>query len=266
MGKKEQEKTSADFTSTPNSISTSTPQDGFVLIENIANEELKIENTDLKKENDDLKNKYRISQNEISNLKNEKQLLKNETEKLKKEIEKLTNEITIFNKKDFKKENDNLKNENDILKNENQILKNEVENFKTTFDKFNLIKSEETNKLEEIYKKLNDENMKIIDYLVAKMNNNSVGQNINKDALSGEKMVAINFTSADQSINHTIICKNNTKFIDVEGELYASYPEYAENNNYFMFNGLKINRWKTLEENNIHGNTIVLNKIDKEKI
>ena len=121
-----------------------------------------------------------------------------------------------------------------------------------------LFRYEEIKKLDEKYKKLNDEKMKIIDDLISKMDSNVIFPNININSLSsGEKLIAINFTSIDQRINHSIICKNKTKFHEIEGELYAKYPEYAENDNYFMFNGLKINRWKTLEEIGINGYNII---------
>ena len=69
-------------------------------------------------------------------------------------------------------------------------------------------------------------------------------------------------TLSVQRINHTIICKNKTKFHEIEGLLYEKYPEYTNCENFFMFNGLTINRWKTLEDNGINGYTIMLKKIE----
>ena len=80
--------------------------------------------------------------------------------------------------------------------------------------------------------------------------------------LDGEKLVALNFISVDQGINHTIICKNKTEFHIVEGQLYQKFPEYRANDNFFLFNGVKINRWETLEDNGINGYTIMLKKIE----
>ena len=80
----------------------------------------------------------------------------------------------------------------------------------------------------------------------------------------GEKIIAINFISVDQLVNHCIICKNTTKFFDLESELYRKYPKYSESENCFTFNDLKINKWKTLEENGITGYTIRINKIDNK--
>ena len=148
-----------------------------------------------------------------------------------------------------------------MLKKEVQLLKNERDNLKAMADKSNIINDEEIKKLNEKYKNLIDEKTKIINNLTSKMNSGIVGSNFASNVLSkGEMFIAINFASVDQRINHSIICKNNTNFHEIEGELYDKYPEYKENENYFMFNDLKINRWKTLEENGIKGYTIILNK------
>ena len=47
--------------------------------------------------------------------------------------------------------------------------------------------------------------------------------------------------------------------------IYAKYPRYAEEENYFIVNGNKINRNKTLEQNKIKNNdviTLMLNNLD----
>ena len=67
------------------------------------------------------------------------------------------------------------------MKNEIQILKNEKENLKNKLDELNLIKYKEIKKLEEKYKQLSDEKMKILDDLILKMNNSNSGPNINNN-------------------------------------------------------------------------------------
>ena len=82
----------------------------------------------------------------------------------------------------------------------------------------------------------------------------------------GDKLMSLIFTSADQVIHHSIICKNNELFINVENRLYdEGFSEYKESENFFTFNGLKINKNKTVEENNIkNSDVIVLNIIDDD--
>ena len=82
----------------------------------------------------------------------------------------------------------------------------------------------------------------------------------------GDKLMSLIFTSADQVIHHSIICKNNELFINVENRLYdEGFSEYKESENFFTFNGLKINKNKTIEENNIkNSDVIILNIIDDD--
>ena len=79
----------------------------------------------------------------------------------------------------------------------------------------------------------------------------------------GDKLISLNFTSSNQEIHYSIICKNNDFFNNVENKLYEHYPKYSETENYFIVNGKKINRYKRLNEINIKSNDIiVLNIID----
>ena len=82
----------------------------------------------------------------------------------------------------------------------------------------------------------------------------------------GDKLMSLIFNSADQVIHHSVICKNNELFSNVENRLYDDgFPEYKESENFFTFNGLKINKNKTVEENNIkNSDVIILNVIDDD--
>ena len=45
----------------------------------------------------------------------------------------------------------------------------------------------------------------------------------------------------------------------IENILYNKYPEYIEKENYFTVDGIKINKYKTMEQNNIkYSDTIIL--------
>ena len=79
----------------------------------------------------------------------------------------------------------------------------------------------------------------------------------------GEELYSLIFTSGDQKIHHSIICKNTSKFYIIESQLYDEYPDYSETNNFFTLCGNKINRNKSLKDNKIKNNDIiVLNVID----
>jgi len=78
-----------------------------------------------------------------------------------------------------------------------------------------------------------------------------------------EKLITIIFVSSDQKIHYSLICKNTQKFAFVEQELYDIFPEYKETENFFLLNGEKINRNKTIEENNIKfSDKIMVNKFE----
>ena len=53
----------------------------------------------------------------------------------------------------------------------------------------------------------------------------------------------------------------STIFAQIEDKLYEEYPEYKGNDNYFMINGKRIERFKTIKENQIkNGNLVILIK------
>ena len=45
--------------------------------------------------------------------------------------------------------------------------------------------------------------------------------------------------------------------------LYDKYPKYIESENYFLMNGNKINKHKTLEQNKIKNNDILIVSIEE---
>lgn len=55
----------------------------------------------------------------------------------------------------------------------------------------------------------------------------------------GEELYSLMFTSGDQKIHYSIICKNTSKFSCIESQLYDEYPDYSETNNLFIVCGKK---------------------------
>ena len=85
------------------------------------------------------------------------------------------------------------------------------------------------------------------------------------EVLKGEKLMSIIFMSSNQEVHYSIICKDSDKFTSVENLLYDEYPRYRETENYFLYNGNKINKYKTLKENNLHnGSIVILNQLYEE--
>ena len=74
-----------------------------------------------------------------------------------------------------------------------------------------------------------------------------------------ENIYSISFTSFDQKIQYyTIYCKNTDIFVRLEERLYEDYPEYKNKETYFIKNGVKIKRFKSLAENNIKNKDILM--------
>ncbi len=81
----------------------------------------------------------------------------------------------------------------------------------------------------------------------------------------GEKLISIKFISGTQDIDYSLITRNTEKFLKIEVNLYERYPKYIETENYFVVGGNKINKYKTLEQNNIKNNdiiTLLINNMD----
>ena len=88
------------------------------------------------------------------------------------------------------------------------------------------------------------------------MNNNMANQRI--DLLPGEKQISIIIISNNQEVHTSVICKNTDLFVYVELKVYERYPKYKEIENFFTVNGNKINKYKSLDENKIKDNDIIL--------
>ena len=76
------------------------------------------------------------------------------------------------------------------------------------------------------------------------------------EILPGEKLISVIFQAND--FLHSIICKDSDTFVKVENLLYQKYPEYKETEQYFIVNGQKVNRFKTLKENKIKDSDVIL--------
>ena len=77
------------------------------------------------------------------------------------------------------------------------------------------------------------------------------------------KTIAVVFISLDQEIQYPMSCKISDIFEKLEEKLYLEYPRYKNKNTYFIANGKKINKSKTVEKNGIkNGDSIIVNIID----
>ena len=106
-------------------------------------------------------------------------------------------------------------------------------------------------KVNKLEKDLNAYSNKVIE-LLEKLKSNNQNEGIPNN------LISIIFQSLDKKVHCSIICKETDLFINVEASLYKKYPEYKESEQYFIVNGKKINKFKTLNENGIKDNDIIL--------
>ena len=80
----------------------------------------------------------------------------------------------------------------------------------------------------------------------------------------GEKLMSVIFSSKEEDILYSIICKNTDKFSKIENIFLEKNIEYADIDYYFSHkNNNKIKRMKSLEENKIYNNDIITLNVDE---
>ena len=78
---------------------------------------------------------------------------------------------------------------------------------------------------------------------------------------SNEKyLISVIFISYDESIIDSIICEKSEIFLDVLELLSRKYPELSAIDHEYYINGRIIEKNKTLIENNISNNSIIVMK------
>ena len=69
--------------------------------------------------------------------------------------------------------------------------------------------------------------------------------------------MSVIFTSFDENIHYSIICKSTDDFSKIETLLYEKYPDYKNRNKIFICNEKRVDISKNLEENNIKNSDII---------
>jgi len=78
------------------------------------------------------------------------------------------------------------------------------------------------------------------------------------DIKEEEQIMTLIFTSIDQKIQHALFCKDSDKLYKIEGILYEIFPEYANQENFFLCKGTKINKFKTMKDNKLKNSDIII--------
>jgi hypothetical protein len=78
------------------------------------------------------------------------------------------------------------------------------------------------------------------------------------DIQPNDKLMTIMIQSFTDKFHFSIICKNSENLVRIEKEFLDEYPEYKNRNIFFLFNGSLVDKSKTLEENKIKNNSILI--------
>ena len=199
--------------------------------------------------NENIKSKNEISKdNEIERLKRE---LKEEKDK-NKNLENIINELRTKNKNDTQKLKNEIKSyveKIEKMKNDIQKLSSENNNLKDKM-KGQYTKNN-SDEIISLYKRIDDLNAKLKRYPFI--------------LEEGEKIMSIIFTSVDQNLNYSMICKNTDTINQLELKLYQEYSKLDRAQYYFICNGNVLNKFEKLEKLKIkNGDIIVLNVDENE--
>ena len=173
--------------------------------------------------------------------------------------------------KEFEEENVNTKNKleqvNNLLLKEKkltQLLSNRIKilegQLKTEKNKVNEL-TEKNKEVQNIRTNAGDKDnvLKLMDKLLSKEEEiQEMKSRYPFELLKGEKLISLIFMSYNQEIHYSLICKDSDKFTIVENLLYDEFPKFRETENYFISDGNKINKYKTLKENNLKNGSIVM--------
>ena len=86
---------------------------------------------------------------------------------------------------------------------------------------------------------------------------NNLNNKIEYNSYNIDNLMTVIFYSTEQKIHYSLISKETDLFSKIEDKLYEAYPECKDSEYYFMVNGLKISKFKTLKENKIKNSQII---------
>ena len=75
-----------------------------------------------------------------------------------------------------------------------------------------------------------------------------------------KNLISIIFISNEQGIYWSVICNKTDSFSKLQQSFFERYPEYNEENNYFVFNGINIEKENTLKDIGIKHNDLIIMK------
>ena len=196
-------------------------------------------------------------ESELKDEKNKNNTLLIENNQLKQENNELKNKINLYDNQE--------KINNDLLNEIKQLKQQTIQSYNQIFNSLNNLgnlngnlSNNLNNSNDSIFKLIKDKEFEIND-LKEKL------QRFPFILEKNEKIMTIIFSTVNQKINYSILCKNTDNIYKLEEKLYKEYPALLEKQYYvFLCKGKIINRFQTLENNNIKSGDTIIVKFNEE--
>ena len=166
-------------------------------------------------------------------------------------VKNLQVELNLEQNKNYKLSNENANLKQQISQLQFQLTsQNNFQNMNNiqnnSFDKFINLINEKENKIRDL-----EEKIKRYPFILEK----------------NEKIMSIIFSSINQKVNFSMVCKNTDTINKLEAKLYEEYPNLSERENYFLCKGIVLNKFQSFEKNHIkNGDIILLNQNDSSTL
>jgi len=154
--------------------------------------------------------------------------------------------------------------------NRNDKIKHEINNDKENIKELSKLNEDLLTKINQLEKELNDKKYKKIEIdnkvkEIEILANNKNVNNIKEEIIQSNNInylnqISIIIMTENESICTSLICNNTDRFSKVEEMFYDIHPEFTETENNFFINGKKIKRNKSILDNHIDNNSIVIIK------
>ena len=152
------------------------------------------------------------------------------------------------------------KNKNNYLSNENIQLKQQIFQLQNNMNNINFSNNQNNNSIDSLIKLV-----KAKEDLI-----NNLNEKLNRFPFileKNENLMSVIFSSVNQKVNYSIVCKNTDTIHNLEVKLYQEYPNLCDSENYFLCKGQIISKFKTFEEYKIkNGDTILLNQMNNSSL
>ena len=73
-----------------------------------------------------------------------------------------------------------------------------------------------------------------------------------------KEVITLHFQSSDQLINYAVRCNLSHRFNLIANQIFEKEPKFIENGFYFLSGGKKINEYKTIKDNQLKDEDVII--------